>query len=66
MTRDEIGYPVPPRSDQRRVLGHPVPRIEDRPLVTGRGLFAGDIAFTHQLHMRVVRAAVVMKAKPPS
>jgi len=51
-------YPVPPRSDQRRVLGHPVPRIEDRPLVTGRGLFAGDVAFTHQLHMRVVRAAV--------
>jgi aerobic carbon-monoxide dehydrogenase large subunit len=52
------GYPVPPRSDQRRVLGHPVPRIEDPPLVTGRGLFAGDVAFTHQLHMRMVRAAV--------
>ncbi len=52
------GYPVPPRSDQRRILGHPVPRIEDRPLVTGRGLFAGDVAFTHQLHMRMVRAAV--------
>ena len=34
-------YPTPPRSDERRVLGHPVPRIEDPPLVTGRGLFAG-------------------------
>jgi aerobic carbon-monoxide dehydrogenase large subunit len=58
VTGDESVYPVPPRSDQRRVLGHAVPRIEDRPLVTGRGLFAGDVAFTHQLHMRVVRAAV--------
>src|SRR6516162_7756682 len=58
VTSDAIGYPVPPRSDQRRVLGHPVPRIEDRPLVTGRGLFAGDVAFTHQLHMRVVRSAI--------
>ena len=58
MTSDAIGYPVPPRSDQRRVLGHPVPRIEDRPLVTGRVLFAGDVAFTHQLHMRVVRSAI--------
>jgi aerobic carbon-monoxide dehydrogenase large subunit len=51
-------YPVPPRSDERRVLGHPVPRIEDPPLVRGHGLFAGDVAFTHQLHMRMVRAAV--------
>jgi aerobic carbon-monoxide dehydrogenase large subunit len=58
VTSDETGYPVPPQSDQRRVLGHAVPRIEDRPLVTGRGLFAGDVAFTHQLHMRVIRAAV--------
>src|SRR5271168_2536984 len=58
VTSDVTGYPVPPRSDERRVLGHPVPRIEDRPLVTGRGLFAGDVAFTHQLHMRVVRSGV--------
>jgi CO/xanthine dehydrogenase Mo-binding subunit len=49
-------YPIPPRSVERRVLGHAVPRIEDPPLVTGRGLFAGDVSFAHQLHMRVVRS----------
>ena len=49
-------YPPPPRSDERRVLGHAVPRIEDPPLVTGRGLFADDVNFAHQLHMRVVRS----------
>jgi aerobic carbon-monoxide dehydrogenase large subunit len=51
-------YPAPPRADERRVLGHPVPRIEDPPLVRGHGRFAGDIAFAHQLHMRVVRSPV--------
>ena len=49
-------YPTPPRSAERRVLGHPVPRIEDPPLVTGRGLFADDVSFPHQLHMRIVRS----------
>ena len=39
------------------VVGQSVPRLEDRPLVTGRGAFAADIAFPHMLHMRVVRAA---------
>jgi len=39
-----------------RVLGRSVPRIEDRPLVTGRGRFVGDISFPRQLHMRVVRS----------
>jgi len=38
------------------VLGHAVPRIEDPPLVTGRGLFADDVNFAHQLHMRMVRS----------
>jgi carbon-monoxide dehydrogenase large subunit/6-hydroxypseudooxynicotine dehydrogenase subunit gamma len=49
-------YRAPPRAEERRVLGHPVPRIEDRPLVTGHGLFAGDVSFPHQLHMRMVRS----------
>jgi aerobic carbon-monoxide dehydrogenase large subunit len=49
-------YPTLPRSAERRVLGHPVPRIEDPPLVTGRGLFADDVSFPHQLHMRIVRS----------
>ena len=33
-----------------------MPRIEDLPLVTGRGRYAGDINFPHQLHMRIVRS----------
>ena len=40
-------------------IGRSVPRLEDRPLVTGRGLFAADVAFVHQLHMRVVRSSHV-------
>src|SRR3984957_5358908 len=37
-------------------IGQSVERLEDPPLVTGRGRYAGDIAFPHQLHMRVVRS----------
>jgi aerobic carbon-monoxide dehydrogenase large subunit len=38
------------------VLGRPVPRLEDAPLVRGHGRFVGDISFPHQLHMRVARS----------
>jgi carbon-monoxide dehydrogenase large subunit/6-hydroxypseudooxynicotine dehydrogenase subunit gamma len=38
-------------------VGRSVQRLEDLPLVTGRGAFAADISFPHQLHMRVVRSA---------
>src|ERR1700678_1445485 len=38
-------------------VGRSVPRLEDRPLVTGRGAYAADVSFPHQLHMRVVRSA---------
>src|SRR5580700_1187865 len=38
-------------------IGQSVERLEDPPLVTGRGEFAGDINFPHQLHMRIVRSA---------
>ena len=37
-------------------IGRSVPRLEDPPLVRGRGRFAGDISFSHQLHMRIVRS----------
>jgi carbon-monoxide dehydrogenase large subunit/6-hydroxypseudooxynicotine dehydrogenase subunit gamma len=37
-------------------IGQSVARLEDPPLLTGRGRFAGDISFPHQLHMRVVRS----------
>ena len=40
-----------------KYIGQPVPRLEDPPLVTGRGRFAGDISFPHQLHMRIARRA---------
>jgi len=53
---EEGHYPIAPPANQRRVLGHAVPRIEDLPLVTGRGCYAGDINFPHQLHMRIVRS----------
>src|SRR5579862_7848861 len=39
-----------------RVLGHSVTRLEDPPLVTGRGRYVGDLDFARQLHMRVVRS----------
>ncbi len=38
------------------LIGRSVPRKEDPPLVTGRGLFAADVSFPHQLHMRIVRS----------
>jgi aerobic carbon-monoxide dehydrogenase large subunit len=37
-------------------IGQSVTRLEDPPLVRGRGRFAGDISFPHQLHMRVARS----------
>src|SRR4029450_837308 len=37
-------------------IGQSVTRLEDPPLVRGRGRFAADISFPHQLHMRIVRA----------
>jgi len=43
-----------------RMLGHlgdSVERLEDPPLVTGKGRFVGDINFPDQLHMRIVRSA---------
>jgi CO/xanthine dehydrogenase Mo-binding subunit len=38
------------------VIGRSVPRLEDPPLLSGRGRFAADIAFPHMLHMRVMRS----------
>jgi CO/xanthine dehydrogenase Mo-binding subunit len=48
-----------PKSDAKRsgkILGRSVPRLEDAPLLIGRGRFVDDISFTGQLHMRVVRS----------
>jgi aerobic carbon-monoxide dehydrogenase large subunit len=45
------------KEPKRPWIGQSVTRLEDPPLVTGRGEFAGDINFPHQLHMRMVRSA---------
>src|SRR5215831_18474290 len=37
-------------------IGSSVLRLEDPTLIRGRGRFAADINFPHQLHMRVVRS----------
>ncbi|MFL6797541.1 MAG: xanthine dehydrogenase family protein molybdopterin-binding subunit [Xanthobacteraceae bacterium] len=39
------------------LIGRSLPRLEDRPLVTGAGRFAADVAFPNMLHMRVARSA---------
>ncbi len=49
--------PSPAARGRTSWIGQSVERLEDPPLVTGRGEFAGDINFPHQLHMRIVRSA---------
>jgi CO/xanthine dehydrogenase Mo-binding subunit len=41
-----------------KFVGRSVPRLEDRPLLTGQGRFAADISFPGQWIMRVVRSSV--------
>jgi len=41
---------------KRKFVGRSVPRIEDRPLLTGQGRYAADISFPGQWHMRIVRS----------
>lgn len=38
------------------ILGQPLQRLEDPPLITGKGRYAADISFPDQLHMRMVRS----------
>ncbi|MGB6502717.1 MAG: xanthine dehydrogenase family protein molybdopterin-binding subunit [Xanthobacteraceae bacterium] len=46
-----------PPQNRPSYVGRSLPRLEDRPLVTGQGRFAADVSFAHQLHMRIVRSA---------
>jgi aerobic carbon-monoxide dehydrogenase large subunit len=39
-----------------RLIGRSLERLEDRPLLLGRGRFAADVSFAGQLVMRVVRS----------
>ena len=41
-----------------KFIGRSVPRLEDRPLLTGQGRFAADISFPGQWTMRVVRSSI--------
>jgi CO/xanthine dehydrogenase Mo-binding subunit len=47
---------LPNAKPKRKFVGRSLPRLEDRPLLTGRGRFAADISFAQQLHMRIVRS----------
>ncbi len=40
------------------LIGERVRRVEDRPLLLGRGRFAADVGFPDQVHMRVLRSPV--------
>jgi carbon-monoxide dehydrogenase large subunit/6-hydroxypseudooxynicotine dehydrogenase subunit gamma len=41
---------------KQKLIGRSVTRKEDGPLLRGQGLFAADVNFPNQLHMRVVRS----------
>jgi len=43
-------------AESPRVIGERVLRVEDPPLLTGRGRFAADISFAGELYMKVVRS----------
>jgi carbon-monoxide dehydrogenase large subunit len=47
----------PAAPSEARVVGRSVLRLEDPPLLTGKGSFVADLSFPRQLHMRVVRSA---------
>jgi carbon-monoxide dehydrogenase large subunit len=55
---EPVDPPSCPMNQRNKYIGRSVPRLEDPPLLTGRGAFADDIAFPHQLHMRIVRSPV--------
>lgn len=40
------------------IIGQSLTRLEDPPLVRGKGRFAADVNFPHQLHMRMVRSPI--------
>ncbi|HEY6833933.1 MAG TPA: xanthine dehydrogenase family protein molybdopterin-binding subunit, partial [Pseudolabrys sp.] len=43
---------------KQKFVGQSLPRLEDRPLLVGKGRFAADISFPGQWTMRVVRSPV--------
>jgi CO/xanthine dehydrogenase Mo-binding subunit len=56
-TTSPAGKPVSaPDAAPVKVIGERVLRVEDPPLLTGRGRFAADISFAGELYMKVVRS----------
>ena len=51
-----MSHPLYTPAPKGKFIGQRVTRLEDLPLVTGRGRFAAAVSFPHQLHMRVVRS----------
>src|SRR6516164_11483609 len=49
------------RQSAARVVGRSALRLEDPPLLTGKGSFLGDLSFLCQQHMWVVRPAMLME-----
>ena len=47
---------MPNAKPKAKFVGRSVPRLEDPPLLMGRGRFAADVSFPQQLHMRIVRS----------
>jgi CO/xanthine dehydrogenase Mo-binding subunit len=45
-------------TERAKFVGRSVPRLEDRPLLIGKGKFAADVSFPGQWTMRVVRSPV--------
>ncbi|MBK19998.1 MAG: xanthine dehydrogenase [Rhodospirillaceae bacterium] len=43
-------------TQKKALLGQRLQRLEDPPLISGRGRYAADINFPNQLHMRIVRS----------
>ena len=44
--------------EKTKYLGQPLQRLEDPPLITGKGRYAADVSFHRQLHMRIVRSHI--------
>ena len=46
------------RAAPMTMIGKSVQRLEDEPLITGRGKFVANLSFPDELHMRVVQVAL--------
>lgn len=45
-----------PLRNKQKYVGASVQRLEDPPLIAGKGRFAADVSFPYQLHVRIVRS----------